>query len=570
MKLLKPLALFILTLGLIVAFGDVSVEAAQLTKQEKKLKRKLALEAKKAKPAPAAPEAAPVPAKPAAPLGPIGPQDALLVAKMIDEQIAKKLADAKMPPSPICTDEEFVRRVYLDLTGVIPTSDKARAFIDSSDPQKRARLIDELLDNPNFGRHLADFWQAKLMPHDTNSRFLVRQPLVTWLQEQFNKNTPWNQFVSNLVSASGTVEENPAVTFFLANRSVDKLTDGITLNFLGVQLQCAQCHNHPFTDWKQTEYWGMAEFFSKVRPDVPKNPKNGADNVKIGVQESSARSRLKDFFPESAKTVPAKFLGGEEPKLAANAPMRPVLAKWMTAPENPFFAKSIVNRTWAQLFGSGFVNPVDDMHEGNLPSHPELFESLARNFSGHGFDLKNLYRACCNTQTYQRSSKPLPENKNDDQLFSHMMVKVLSPEQLFDSLAIVTGQDKVMAERAKKQAAANPKGSPTGARDQFVRFFLAGADASNATEYEAGIPQALRLMNSRVTNNPGLIRRFAASGDKPEIAFERIYLAALSRKPTAAETKRLNDYVAKANNALEAYGDVLWVVLNSSEFTMIK
>ncbi len=573
MRMLRPLALFGLTLGLAVAFGDLSAAAQQPSKAEKMAKRKAALIAKSEKPADAKPgEKKPdvvAPVKPAAPLGPIGPKDALLVAKMIDEQVSRKLTEAKIAASPLCSDEEFLRRAYLDLTGVIPTSEKARTFLDNSDPQKRTKLIDDLLESPNFGRHLADIWQAKLLPRDSNNRFILREPFVKWLESEFKKNTPWNQFATSLLAATGTVEENPAVTYFLANRSVDKLTDGVAQNFLGVQLQCAQCHNHPFTDWKQTEYWGMAEFFSKVKADNPKNGNKGGDNTKIGVTEGNGHTKAKDFFPESAKAVPAKFLGGEQPKLNANEPYRPAFAKWLTDASNPYFAKSTVNRTWAMMFGTGFVNPVDDIHDGNLPSHPELFETLARNFSGNGFDIKNLYRAICNTQAYQRTSKPFNGNQTDDQLFSHMTVKVLSPEQLFDSLGTVTGAEKAADAKGAKMAM-NPNRGPTGARDQFVQFFLAGAEVSNSTEYEAGIPQALRLMNSKVTNNPGLLKQFGTTGDKPEIVFERIYLATLSRKPTAAELSRLTDYVAKAASKQEAYADILWVALNSSEFTMVK
>jgi len=386
------------------------------------------------------------------------------------------------------------------------------------------------------------------------------------MEKEFNKNTPWDQLIASLVTATGAVESNPAVTFFLTNRAVDKLTDAVSQHFLGIQLQCAQCHNHPFTGWKQTEYWGMAAFFSKVKADNPKNGNKGGDNTKIGVQEGNGKTKQKDFFPESAKTVPAKYLGGSEVKLADSEPARPKLARWMTGPENPFFSKAIVNRTWGLLFGRGFVNPIDDMSAENTPSHPELLDALAKEFSAGGFDLKHLYRAICNSQAYQRGSKPTEANKNEHELFSHMFVKVMTPEMLYDSLATVTGGDKAEKGGAKPAV----KGGPVTPRDRFVSFFLAGADTANQSEYEAGIPQALKLMNSRVTANPAVMRAFASAGDKPAVVIERVFLATLARRPTEAEVKRLTEYVSKAGNATEAYGDILWAVLNSSEFTMVK
>ncbi|MDB5310020.1 MAG: hypothetical protein JWO38_4222 [Gemmataceae bacterium] len=559
MRTLRLLVLFALTVGLVTLLGDMTAAAQPANKKDKRNK-------KQHDPVPAVTPAPAVPAKPIT--GSVGPKDAAALARLIDEHITRKLTEGKVTPSPVCSDAEFLRRTYLDLTGVIPSSDKARAFLDSADPAKRAKLVDELLDSPNFGRHLADIWQPKLMRRDSGNRFVLREPFVKWLEDSFNKNTPWNVFVFNLLTASGTAEENPAVTYFLANRSVDKLTDGVAQHFLGVQLQCAQCHNHPFTEWKQAEYWGMAEFFSKVRAENPKNPNQGGDNSKIGVQEGPIRTKARDFFPESAKTVPAKLLGGPSPNLAPTEPYRPVLARWMTAPDNPYFARAMVNRTWALLFGTGFVNPVDDMHDENTPSHPELLAALARNFADNGFDVKYLYRAVCATQAYQRTSRPVSGNEKDDHLFSHLTVKVLSPHQLYDSLAAVTGLDKAPAEAAGK--AGNPKRGPANPRDGFVQFFLAGAEAASPTEYEAGIPQALKLMNSRVTGNPALIRQFAAPGDQPAVVFERIYLTALSRRPTPAEVKRLTEYVSKAGTPAEAYGDILWAVLNSSEFTMVR
>jgi hypothetical protein len=563
MKPFHLLVAFALAVGVTVVAGDISAQDAPLKANKKNNKK-----GKKFEPV------VPMVSEPVLPVTPIvlpsGPKDAVALARLIDAEIEKTLTLAKVTASPVCSDEEFVRRVYLDVTGVIPTGEQAKAFLDSTEAGRREKLIDDLLASPNFGKRLADVWLPKLFPRDSTNRFVLRDPLVTWLTKKFNDNTPWNLFVFDLVTAAGTVEENPAVTYFLANRSVDKLTDGVTQHFLGIQLQCAQCHNHPFASWKQTEYWGVAEFFARVRPQNPKNANKGGDNTKIGVSEGPNRTKAKDFFPESAKAVPAKVLGGPEVKLDPSQPARPLLARWMTAPENPFFAKAIVNRTWGMLFGNGFVNPIDDMHEKNEPSHPQLLDAMARDFARNGFDLKFLYKSILLSKTYQRTSKPAGGNEADELMFSHMAVKVMTPEQLFDSLTQATGLDKQFAERRAR----NPmmKGLPNGPRDQFVSFFLAGAEAFSPTDYDAGIPQALRLMNSRqYTGNPAAVRLYASTPrDNPAVVLEQMYLATLSRRPTAAELGRLTAHVQSAGNPFEGYGDVLWAILNSSEFTMVR
>jgi hypothetical protein len=570
MRIIRSLALAAFTAAVVgLAVDPTDLTAAPKTKQQlKKEQRKKRQQAQRA-----AVLAANSPAKstiqppPTRPTGLVKPAGA--VAQLIDTQIDRKLAEVKVAAAPQCTDAEFLRRASLDLTGIIPTAEKAQQFLDSTDPNKRARLIDELLASKTYGRHQADLWVPKLFPRDSMNRFVLREPFVKWLEEQFNTNTPWNKFVFDLITATGTVEDNPAVTYYLANRSVDKLTDTLSQQFLGVQLQCAQCHNHPFTGWKQTEYWGMAAFFSHVQPQNPRNPKNGANNKQIGVRETVARTRIKNFFPESTKTVPAKFLGGAEPKVRPGEALRPVLAKWLVAPDNPYFARAMVNRTWAQFFGRGFVNPIDDMHEENLASHPELLEELSRQFVASGYDLKSLIRAICLSQAYQRSSKPVPgsDSEHDQALFARMTVKVMSPEQLFDSLNQVTGLAALQARRAGKNANKRQQFTP---RDRFVQFYLAGAEQASATEYDAGIPQALKLMNSRLVGNPNSARRLVGPGTPSRQAFEMIYLTALSRRPTPAEVSRLTAYFRNAGNANEAYSDVLWAVLNSSEFSMVR
>ncbi|MDW8241834.1 MAG: DUF1549 and DUF1553 domain-containing protein [Thermogemmata sp.] len=516
------------------------------------------------------------PAAPAQPLPTVVPaptvKDPAALARLIDAEVDRRLAQAQIRPSPRSDDAEFLRRVYLDLTGVIPTADKARAFLESTDPNKREKLIDELLADPNHGRRMADIWTAKLFPFDSANRFVPKEPFHAWLAEQFNKNTPWNQLVTELITATGTADENPAVIYFLANRTIDRLTDTTTQHFLGVQLQCAQCHNHPFSSWKQIEYWGFAAFYSKVRADNPKNPKQVPDAPAPGVRELPSRSKQKDFFPEATKIVAPTFLGGPEAKVHPTEPYRPVLARWMTAPDNPFFARAMVNRLWAHLFARGLVMPVDDMLEENVPTHPELLDALARHMATvGGFDQKYLLKAICLSQAYQRTSRPLPENKQDETLYSHMRVKVMTPEQLYDSLAQVVGRAAASgaAGKAAKKAAGRLGGQ--NARAQFVNFFLAGAEQPSITSYEAGIPQALRLMNASLTNNPALVRSLVGSmATPPAVAIERLYLATLSRRPTATELNDLTAYVRMNGDPATAYSDILWALLNSSEFTMVR
>ncbi|MCU0706051.1 MAG: DUF1549 and DUF1553 domain-containing protein [Fimbriiglobus sp.] len=494
---------------------------------------------------------------------PPGKFDAASVAAFIDAEVGKKLTAEKLDPSPICTDAEFLRRAYLDITGVIPTAERAKTFLDDTSPDKRAKLIDELLTDPNYGRKQADVWLAKLFPRESNNRFVQPQAFHTWLAGEFNSNTPWDKFVSILVTAVGTVDEHPEVTFFLANRSVDKLTDAVSQHFLGVRLSCAQCHNHPFAPTKQAEYWGMAAFFSKVNAQNPKNPKKGNDNSDLGVQEGKGPTKAKDFFPESAKKVSAKFLGGPEPKLNAAEPYRPVLAAWMTDAANPFFAKAMANRTWAQMFGHGIVDPVDDLIEKNTPSHPELLDGLAKQFAAGGFDVKGLIRGIALSQTYQRSARPNGSNKGDSEFFSHLSVKQMTGEQLYDSLQVVLGADRDAGKKAQNQAG---KGN-VSPRDRFALFYSAGAEEVNPTAFDAGIPQVLKQLNS---NNA----RIAAAAKsmtgtlKGEAAVEKLYLTALARRPTADEAKRLAEFLAQ--NPTEGPADLLWAILNSSEFCMIR
>ncbi|HEY7326528.1 MAG TPA: DUF1549 and DUF1553 domain-containing protein [Gemmataceae bacterium] len=492
--------------------------------------------------------------------------DARSLARQIDEAIDGCLRAEKVPPSPRSSDGEFVRRVYLDITGHIPSAEKAAAFLDSRDSNKRAELIEELLASSDYGKHQADIWQSLLLPRNSDNRFISFDKMTEWLEQRFNDNQPWDKMVRDILTAQGDQDKNGAVTYFLANLAPDKLTDNATRVFLGVQLQCAQCHNHPFTKWKQDEYWGMAAFFTRTR--IVGNPRQAAmQGGTISINENGRGRPIP--MPISAKRVPPKFLQGEELKLASSEAYRPALAKWMTSPQNPYFSRAMVNRVWAQLFGRGLVNPIDDMHEGNQPSHPQLLADVSTQFAAAGFDVKQLIRALCNSEAYQRTSKPMSGNRNaGPELFSRMAVKVLTPEQLYDSLVQILGAPNQGNFRRNPAVAAAARFRNVTPRMLFVAFFK-GDENAEATEYQAGIPQVLRMMNSPQLNNTTMLTPILKSGKAPEQVLEHLYLTTLSRRPAGHELQRTLALVHKhEDEPRQAYGDILWVLLNSSEFTL--
>jgi hypothetical protein len=476
-------------------------------------------------------------------------QDHLALSRLIDAEIHKGLAAEKTKASPLADDAEFLRRIYLDLIGIAPTAERTQAFLNSTEPNKRAKVIDDLLAHPRFGKYWAEIWTLLTIPIDSNNRRLDTATYEKWLTEHFNNNTPLNRLVYDLVTATGEIDKNGAVAYFLANASPDKMTDNVTQMFLGVKLQCAQCHNHPFVEWKRNEYWGMAAFFMKVR--INNNNNKGA---KKAVAEVNGGRRPN--LPESAKIVPATFLRGGNPKLDPNEPYRPVLAKWITSPDNPLFAKAMVNRVWHQLFGRGLVNPVDDMHEGHPPTHPQLLAELSAQFKTRGFDMKDLIRSIVNSDTYQRTSRPQDGNAADTKLYSHASMRVLSAEQLYDSLEQILGKDRGAVGGRKAPAPLGRKG--------FVNFFRT-VDNADPLEFQAGIPQALRLMNSGQTNVGAALNNM--QGSTTEV-LQKLFLTVLSRRASERELRRMTEYVARQSDARTAYGDILWALVNSTEFAL--
>jgi hypothetical protein len=545
------------------------------------------------------------PAKPGPkPAGPT--RDPAPTSAAIDREIDRALAAAKAIASPAADDAEFLRRAYLDIAGRIPTAERAAAFLDSTDPDKRRKLIDDLLASQEYGRHMADLWKPLLAPRDpTNTKPQVDR-FSPWLAEQFSRGRGWDALAADLIGATGDVKDRPETTFLMTHAEnfqpkPDILATAVGRVFLGAQLQCAECHDHPFAPWTQADFWGVAAFFGKVRntgtkgppwvltedPDTkPLDVKNG------GVSRPQLRPNGAIVIPGTGgnkgvgREVPAKVLGGKPLKLDDSAAFRPEFVTWLTAKDNPYFARAFVNRTWAQLFGRGLVNPVDNLHAENPASHPALLDLLAAEFAESGFDIKHLIRCICNSKAYQRTSKGAATEQGAE-LFARMAVKPVGPEALYDSLIVVYGAltDKnappvkpgakppVVKPDAGKPAPVKPEaGKPaygaTNPRDEFVNFFR--GQGGEPGDFSHGIPQFLRRMNGEQFNTPAPVtdRLLVKSEASTDQAIETLYLTALSRRPTAREKELMAKYIASRPTPAEGYSGVLWVLLNSGEFAL--
>jgi hypothetical protein len=503
-------------------------------------------------------------------------RDPRTVAAAVDREVDSRLARARVPASPEADDAEFLRRVTLDLAGRIPTLARTTAFFDDKDPDKRARLIDELLSNSDYGRHFATVWRNRMVPPNPVKGKAAPDRFGPWLAEQFQRNRGWDKIVSDLLTADGDIAKNPQTAFIMANsedfRPRDNLLAGSAARlFLGVQLRCAECHNHPFAPWKQADFWGTAAFFSRLR----NTSKKGPPFILTEAPDPDAGSGQPDgaaiVIPGSAgkaagEVVRARYLGGGEADLPGDGPLRPAFAAWVTSPKNPYFARALVNRIWAQFFGRGLVNPVDDLRDDNPPSHPALLNLLADEFRASGYDPKHLIRCVCNSKAYQRSSRALPGNDKDRELFSHVAVKPMSAEAFADSLAVVFAVDKA-APPGKGKAAKGPA-PVSDAREEFVRFFRAQGDA-DGNGLQQGIPQSLRRMNDAQFNSEApLIERLVRSGTSRAQVIEALYLATLSRRPRPEEVELMSGYVSRRADPGQGYAGVLWILLNSGEFVL--
>lgn len=521
-----------------------------------------------------------------------GRRDPVTIAKRLDQIIDKALADSSVPASGLSDDAEFARRLSLDLRGRIPTHDRVIKFVADKDPAKRQKLIEDFLDDPEYGEHFGIVWYHRLVKKTMDNALVISYKFEEWLEKEFNKNTPWDQLVKNILMAEGERDKNPATVFYLAHSEGNKQPEvqparvvaTMSQMFMGVRLECCECHNHPFDDGlKQKDFWGVAAFFNGMHATHTARRDEATPVISERFAQAPARRKVQEgqrdpapfgeiVIPDSnGKREKARYLLGETASLSQSKSPRINFIDWLTSKENPYFARAFANKMWANFFGRGLVEPVDDMRDLSKGTHPELLELLAKEFADSGYDVKHLARCIVSSQTYQRTSQPLPKNKDDKVLYSHAPIKVMTADMLYDSLQVVLKHEPTVAnEKAprKMAAAAQRKGRGTP-RDQFRDFFHAEADddAGVTEEYAHGIPQVLRLMNDTQMNNiTNVINEMMKNSKTPEQMIQTLYLRILSRYATTKEVERMKKYLAGDVVAQRAYRDMFWALVNSSEF----
>ena len=492
---------------------------------------------------------------------------------VIDKHVNAKLKKLRIYPSELCGDREFIRRVSIDICGQLPTVEEVSAFVASDDINKRSVLIDQLLDQDEFMDVWVMKWAELLQIRtsrtiDAKAAFLYFQ----WLQQKFYDETPLNEIVIELLSATGDTFENPATNFYEVDRDKLKTAENVAQVFLGMRIQCAQCHNHPFDRWTMEDYYSFASFFAKVRVKPTADPRNKVVSYGGGGEVK---------HPVNGAVMVPKFLGGDSPNVKGKD-RRNVLAQWIADPENPYFAKNVSNIVWAHFFGRGIVDEVDDVRISNPPVNADLWDELGQSFVKSGYDLKQLVRLICNSRTYQLSTRANESNQSDLTNFSHASLRRMRAEVLLDVLAQVTGTYNKYT------------GLPRGARatqiadgntsNYFLRTFGRSTRESACScevKQEPNLSQALHLLNGdsvhKKIKQGKLVAEWQKSGMGIEEIVQQLYLRTLARAPTDSEMesvlKTLEDWQVDSKEKAEvrkaekmALEDLFWALLNSSEF----
>ncbi|MEX0718200.1 MAG: DUF1549 domain-containing protein [Planctomycetaceae bacterium] len=507
-----------------------------------------------------------------------------VIIQRINAQLRQGWSDNEIEPSPVAGDGEWMRRVYLDIAGHIPPTDEIEKFIADKDPAKRSKLIEKLLDDPAYVRNFTAVWTNLSIGRGTPAR-VSRDGMEKFYREAFARNRPWNDVVYDLVSAEGHYERNGAVNFMLAQMQMNdeavQATAKTTRLFLGIQVQCTQCHDHPFNDWKQDQFWQFNSFFRQMAKIDHRRYDERTGRMVDDYSELVDRDFSGPVYFEKRNglmQVAYPEYEGRKVDPGLDTDRRAEFAKLIVQGDRPLLAQAMTNRMWGHFFGYGFTKPVDDIGPHNPASHPQLLEMLSEEFVNSRYDVKQLVRWIANSEAYNLTSRTGPGNEIDNPAageipqFSHMYAKQMQAEQLFDSLVIATEAHKsgrTSWEDAERQ------------RRQWMQQFVVAFDtdeADEATTFNGTIPQALMMMNGDLVKDaislkPGGFLHRTLSEPTPDSAkVRKLYLSALSREPTRAEegaANRLLRPLREPGEKLALYQDLFWALLNSNEFIFV-
>lgn len=482
----------------------------------------------------------------------------------VDQLVHEKLRNLRMTPSEVCDDETFLRRAYIDIIGMLPTSEQVLKFVEDKDPAKRSKKIDELLARDEFIDLWALKWsellQIRTPPINNQGSYKATVSYYSWLRNQLANNVPLNQIARDVIAATGSNLENPAANYYQLEQDPLKLAEDTAQAFFGIRIQCAQCHNHPFDRWTMDDYRGFVAFFTQVAR------KNGEDpRERIIYDRQSGESRN----PVGNRIVPPKFLGGEEPDCKGKD-RRQVLADWIAAPDNPWFPRHMANLIWAQYMGRGIVEPVDDVRISNPASNPELLETLGKKLVEYNYDLRRMVRDICNSRTYQLSTRPNESNALDQSNFAKATIRRMRAEVLLDCISQVT------------EAPERFRGLPIGARaveipdgrtaNYFLTTFGRTTRETICSREEVGptLSQALHLLNGATIeqkiNQGGVIKKLIGMNKTPVEIVQELYLRCFGRQPTAEEMLKLEPHWGVTEQQPAVFHDVFWAMLNAKEF----
>jgi hypothetical protein len=500
----------------------------------------------------------------------------------VDDAVFKKLSGLGIPTSPPCTDEVFLRRLYLDAAGILPTPSEVTAFLADKNSNKRAIMIDKVLNRPEF----VDFWTLQLADifqnrkerdHDVRGTKGVRA-FHSWLHDQVRTNKPWDVLCSEILTSTGTTSENPSVGYFIvtvgeqreAHRS--EVVASMAQSFLGTRIGCAQCHNHPLEKYTQDDFYRFSGFFSRLRLDR-KDPKDGVTTLFANLKEDEQKRPLGVTQPRTGEFLNPRPIDRTQVETNKETDPRQALAKWMIDPANESFHGALVNRVWKHFMGMGLVEPVDDLRSSNPPSNKELWAYLKSEFIKNKCDTKHLIRLVLNSQTYQLESGTVPGNETDTRFYSHYYPKRLGAEVILDAVSFSTGIPE------------NFPGYPEGIRavqvpDPSIRsYFLSvfgrservTACACERSE-EVSLPQLLHLQNGqwiadKMGNPKGKLKTLISDKRTDNEKISEMFLTTLSRLPTEKETSALVKELAKSTSKEEFYQDAFWALLNTVEFS---